>query len=129
MIASKFVAGTIMVTNQKGETFFLVKEHEQKHSFIYGVYSDIKESKSPMGTILEILDKVTTLDAESLRLVESTQLKADNLAMPLFIFDVVERPEDPQTYLKEGADLSWRRSGEVTDLMAECDFNGVPVYQ
>lgn len=129
MTASKFVAGTIMVTNQRGETFFLVNEHEQKHSFVYGAYSDINESKSPLGTILNTLEEVTTFNADSLRLVESTQLKASGVAMPLFIFDVVERPEDPHVYLKEGIKLSWRRSGELTELMAECDFNGVPVYQ
>lgn len=129
MTVPKPVAGTVMVTNQKGETFFLVHEHDEKLSFVYTTYTGISHSQSPLGSIMDVLGEVTLLNPDSLRLMEMTQLKGNGISMPLIVFDMVETPDDPSVYLKETAGLSWRRSKELTELMAYCDFDGVPVYE
>lgn len=108
MTESKRVAGTIMVTNQQGETFFLVKDNDGVSSFIYERIEETE--KLPMGIIMETLLEFVTVDSESIRLMDLTNIKGQDKTSPLFVFDLVERPEDEMTLLNQSGLVTWRRT-------------------
>lgn len=127
MTESKRVAGTIMVTNQQGETFFLVKDNDGVSSFIYERIEETE--KLPMGIIMETLLEFVTVDSESIRLMDLTNIKVQDKTSPLFVFDLVERPEDEMTLLNQSGLVTWRRTKDLTELLSECDSNVVLTYK
>lgn len=127
MTESKRVAGTIMVTNQQGETFFLVKDNDGVSSFIYERIEETE--KLPMGIIMETLLEFVTVDSESIRLMDLTNIKGQDKSSPLFVFDLVERPEDEMTLLNQSGLVTWRRTKDLTELLSECDSNVVLTYK
>lgn len=127
MTESKRVAGTIMVTNQQGETFFLVKDNDGVSSFIYERIEETE--KLPMGIIMEILLEFVTVNSESIRLMDLTNIKGQDKTSPLFVFDLVERPEDEMTLLNQSGLVTWRRTKDLTELLSECDSNVVLTYK
>lgn len=127
MTESKRVAGTIMVTNQQGETFFLVKDNDGVSSFIYERIEETE--KLPMGIIMEILLEFVTVNSESIRLMDLTNIKVQDKTSPLFVFDLVERPEDEMTLLNQSGLVTWRRTKDLTELLSECDSNVVLTYK
>lgn len=127
MTESKRVAGTIMITNQQGETFFLVKDNDGVSSFIYERIEETE--KLPMGIIMETLLEFVTVDSESIRLMDLTNIKGQDKTSPLFVFDLVERPEDEMTLLNQSGLVTWRRTKDLTELLSECDSNVVPTYK
>lgn len=127
MTESKRVAGTIMVTNQQGETFFLVKDNDGVSSFIYERIEETE--KLPMGIIMETLLEFVTVDSESIRLMDLTNIKGQDKTSPLFVFDLVERPEDEMTLLNQSGLVTWRRTKDLTELLSECDSNVVLTYK
>lgn len=127
MTESKRVAGTIMVTNQQGETFFLVKDNDGVSSFIYERIEETE--KLPMGIIMETLLEFVMVDSESIRLMDLTNIKGQDKTSPLFVFDLVERPEDEMTLLNQSGLVTWRRTKDLTELLSECDSNVVLTYK
>ena len=127
MTESKRVAGTIMITNQQGETFFLVKDNDGVSSFIYERIEETE--KLPMGIIMETLLEFVTVDSESIRLMDLTNIKGQDKSSPLFVFDLVERPEDEMTLLNQSGLVTWRRTKDLTELLSECDSNVVLTYK
>lgn len=127
MSVKGFVAGTILATNQKGESFFLVRDQDEKVSFISEKIDE--ETKFPMGLIMRSLLEHVTVDSESLRILDTTNIRNKDFDVPLFVFDLTERTENPQELLNEKTNAKWRRSKELEDLLNECDFSGVPVYR
>lgn len=127
MTESKRVAGTIMVTNQQGETFFLVKDNDGVSSFIYERIEETE--KLPMGIIMETLLEFVTVNSESIRLMDLTNIKVQDKTSPLFVFDLVERPEDEMTLLNQSGLVTWRRTKDLTELLSECDSNVVLTYK
>lgn len=119
------VAGTIMVTNAQGETYFLVDNRGESISFL-NAKSEIG-GKLPMGVIIEHLLKFVNVESDSFRLMDLANLKADANNISLFVFDLVERPEDPNVLLVGNGDVAWRRSKEVTILLDTYDYGTVPV--
>ena len=127
MAENKKVAGTIMVTNQQGETFFLVRKTEDDLSFLF---EKIEEgTKFPMGIIMDSLLSHVTVDSESLRLMDLTNIKGEERTIPLFVFDLVERPDNEILLLKGSESIIWRRAKDMADLLNECDSNVVPIYR
>lgn len=126
MTEKGLVAGTIMVTNQQGESFFLVQPHDQKITFLFEKMAS--GSKSPMGTAMDILVRQVTVSPESFRLMDLTNLKQGWGNGPLFVFDLVERPENPDSLLRDTGNACWRRAKDLDHLWDECDFEGVPIY-
>lgn len=127
MAENKKVAGTIMVTNQQGETFFLVRKAEDDLSFLF---EKIEEgTKFPMGIIMDSLLSHVTVDSESLRLMDLTNIKGEERTIPLFVFDLVERPDNEILLLKGSESIIWRRAKDMADLLNECDSNVVPIYR
>lgn len=127
MTEKGLVAGTIMVTNQKGESYFLVNCQDGKISFLF---EEIDEgTKVPFGVMMRSLLKHVTIDSESLRLMDLTNIRGDGFNVPLFVFDLTERPENPEQLLASSDHIKWRRSKELTSLLNEYDFSGVPVYR
>ncbi|AQS53355.1 hypothetical protein BW727_100985 [Jeotgalibaca dankookensis] len=122
----KIVAGTIMVTNQRGESFFLVENNGDSISFVHDKTE--KEDKFPMGIIMEALLKNVDTNSDSLRLMDLTNLKAERINIPLFVFDLVERPDNQDDLLVGVENIEWRRSLELKTLLDTCEFAGVPVY-
>ncbi|HJB24397.1 MAG TPA: hypothetical protein H9946_09670, partial [Candidatus Jeotgalibaca pullicola] len=121
MAENKKVAGTIMVTNQQGETFFLVRKTEDDLSFLF---EKIEEgTKFPMGIIMDSLLSHVTVDSESLRLMDLTNIKGEERTIPLFVFDLVERPDNEILLLKGSESIIWRRAKDMADLLNECDSN------
>ena len=127
MTESKRVAGTIMVTNQQGETFFLVKDNDGVSSFIYERIEETE--KLPMGIIMETLLEFVMVDSESIRLMDLTNIKGQDKTSPLFVFDLVEKPEDEMTLLNQSGLVTWRRTKDLTELLSECDSNVVLTYK
>ena len=127
MTESKRVAGTIMITNQQGETFFLVKDNDGVSSFIYERIEETE--KLPMGIIMETLLEFVMVDSESIRLMDLTNIKGQDKTSPLFVFDLVERPEDEMTLLNQSGLVTWRRTKDLTELLSECDSNVVLTYK
>ena len=119
------VAGTIMVTNAQGETYFLVDNRGESISFL-SAKSEIG-GKLPMGVIMEHLLKFVNVQSDSFRLMDLAHLKADTNNVSLFVFDLVERPEDPNVLLAGTEDVAWRRSKELTTLLDRYDYGTVPV--
>lgn len=119
------VAGTIMVTNAQGESYFLVENRKDSISFL-NAKSEIG-GKLPMGVIMEHLLKFVNVKADSFRLMDLASLKSETNAVSLFVFDLVERPDDPNVLLVGNEDVAWRRSKEVTTLLDTFDFGTVPV--
>lgn len=119
------VAGTIMVTNAQGETYFLVDNRGESISFL-SAKSEIG-GKLPMGVIMEHLLKFVNVQSDSFRLMDLAHLKADTNNVSLFVFDLVERPEDPNVLLVGTEDVAWRRSKELTKLLDTYDYGTVPV--
>lgn len=119
------VAGTIMVTNAQGETYFLVDNRGESISFL-SAKSEIG-GKLPMGVIMEHLLKFVNVQSDSFRLMDLVHLKADANNVSLFVFDLVERPEDPNVLLAGTEDVAWRRSKELTTLLDTYDYGTVPV--
>ena len=127
MAENKKVAGTIMVTNQQGETFFLVRKTEDDLSFLF---EKIEEgTKFPMGIIMDSLLSHVTVDSESLRLMDLTNIKGEERTIPLFVFDLVERPDNEILLLNGSESIIWRRAKYMADLLNECDSNVVPIYR
>lgn len=126
MAERRVVAGTIMVTNAQGESYFLVEKNEEKLSFLSD--ESIKDGRLPMGIIMAHLLKFVNVDPDSLRLMDLAQLKADNINIPLFVFDLVERPETPDDLLSLDQNVVWRRSKEITSLLDSYDFGIIPIY-
>ena len=126
MTRKNHVAGTIMVTNQQGESFFLVNHDEGKFYFPFEKIDT--ENQSPMGIIMNILLQHVTFDSDSLRLMDLTNIKEENSSTPLYVFDMVESPVNPDTLLKNSDVMFWRRAKELTYLLEECVFDGVPIY-
>lgn len=127
MAENKKVAGTIMVTNQQGETFFLVRKTEDDLSFLF---EKIEEgTKFPMGIIMDSLLSHVTVDSESLRLMDLTNIKGEEHTIPLFVFDLVERPDNEILLLKGSESIIWRRAKDMSVLLNECDSNVVPIYR
>ncbi|AZP05546.1 hypothetical protein [Jeotgalibaca ciconiae] len=127
MAENKKVAGTIMVTNQQGETFFLVRKTEDDLSFLF---EKIEEgTKFPMGIIMDSLLSHVTVDSESLRLMDLTNIKGEERTIPLFVFDLVERPDNEILLLNGSESIIWRRAKDMADLLNECDSNVVPIYR
>lgn len=127
MAGTRVVAGTIMVTNAQGESFFLVEKNGDSISFLN------KETESggklPMGIIMKHLLEFVEIEADSLRLIDLANLKAEENNVSLFVFDVVERPDNPDTLLSDSDDVVWRRSKELTTLLDAYDFGIVPIYK
>ena len=119
------VAGTIMVTNAQGETYFLVDNRGESISFL-SAKSEIG-GKLPTGVIMEHLLKFVNVQSDSFRLMDLAHLKADTNNVSLFVFDLVERPEDPNVLLAGTEDVAWRRSKELTTLLDRYDYGTVPV--
>ena len=118
------VAGTIMVTNAQGETYFLVDNRGESISFL-SAKSEIG-GKLPTGVIMEHLLKFVNVQSDSFRLMDLAHLKADTNNVSLFVFDLVERPEDPNVLLVGTEDVAWRRSKELTKLLDTYDYGTVP---
>ncbi|MDE1549177.1 hypothetical protein [Jeotgalibaca caeni] len=127
MAEKGFVAGTILVTNQKGESFFLVHSQDGKLSFLYERME--QDTKFPMGTIMRSLLTHIHADSEALRIMDTTNIRSEELNVPLFVFDLTLRPEDPNELLVEGSPVAWRRAKELEKLLKEFNFSGVPVYR
>lgn len=121
------VAGTIMVTNAQGETYFLVEDTGETISFLKAKSED--GGKLPMGVIMEHLLKFVNVESDSFRLMDLTSLKTDANNVSLFVFDLVERPEDPNVLLAANEYVAWKRSKEVTTLLDTYDYGTVPVNE
>lgn len=121
------VAGTIMVTNAQGESYFLVEKHDDSISFLNERTE--KGDKFPMGIIMDHLLKFVNIDSDSLRLMDLTNLKSQDYSVPLFVFDLVNRPTDQDALLRDFDNIAWRRSKELTTLLNSCDFESVPIYK
>lgn len=127
MVLRGIVAGTIMVTNTQGESYFLVEKQGDAISFL--IAKSDKNGKLPMGIIIEHLLKFVNVGSDSFRLMDLASLKSEAHNIPLFVFDLVERPTDPNELLVEHENVVWRRSKEVTNLLDTYDFGTVPVYK
>ena len=127
MTEKGLVAGTIMVTNLKGESYFLVNCQDGKLSFLF---EEIDEgTKVPFGVMMRSLLQHVTIKSDDLRLMDLTNIRGDGFNVPLFVFDMTGRPEDQEQLLANSDHISWRRSKELTSLLNELDFSGVPVYR
>lgn len=119
------VAGTIMVTNAQGESYFLVEKKGNSISFL-NTKSEMG-GKLPMGVIMEHLLTYVNVKSDSFRLMDLASLKSDASAVSLFVFDLVERPDDPNVLLVGNEDVAWKRSKEVTTLLDTYDLIADPV--
>lgn len=126
MVRKNHVAGTIMVTNQQGESFFLVHHLEGKLFFPFELLDT--EDRSPLGIIMKRLLQHVTISSDSLRLMDLTNIKEENSTTPLFVFDIVETPVNPDTLLIDSDVMFWRRAKDLKYLWDECNFEGVPMY-
>lgn len=122
-----FVAGTILATNQKGESFFLVHHENEILSFLLEKVDE--DATFPMGIIMRSLLQHVKIDSESLRIVDATNIRSEDFDVPLFVFDLTERPENPDELLTNSENVTWRRSKDLSHLLNNCDFSGVPVYR
>ena len=88
MIKENIVAGTIMVTNEAGATYFLVNTENGSYSLPCVNLSE--SGKSPLGSIMEVLLAHVDIESESLRLLDLTYMIGNGKNMPLFVFDSLE---------------------------------------
>ncbi|UJF14629.1 hypothetical protein LZ578_06080 [Jeotgalibaca sp. MA1X17-3] len=86
------------------------------------------EDRSPMGIIMKRLLQHVTISSDSLRLMDLTNIKEEDSKTPLFVFDIVETPANPDTILIDSDVMFWRRAKDLKYLWDECNFEGVPIY-
>ena len=126
MIKENIVAGTIMVTNEAGATYFLVNTENESYSLPSVNLSE--SGKSPLGSIMEVLLAHVDIESESLRLLDLTNMRGNGKNMPLFVFDSLEKPSDLDSLLNEPSKFAWKKSSEISEILTDLELDSVPIY-
>lgn len=126
MIKENIVAGTIMVTNEAGATYFLVNTENESYSLPSVNLSE--SGKSPLGSIMEVLLAHVDIESESLRLLDLTNMRRNGKNMPLFVFDSLEKPSDLDILLNEPGKFAWKKSSEISEILTDLELDSVPIY-
>lgn len=126
MIKENIVAGTVMVTNDAEETYFLVNTENRTYSLPNVNLSE--SGKSPLGSIMEVLLAHIGIESESLRLLDLTNMRGNGKNMPLFVFDSLEKPSDLDSLLNEPSKFAWKKSSEISEILTDLELDSVPIY-
>lgn len=126
MIKENIVAGTVMVTNDAEETYFLVNTENGTYSLSNVNLSE--SGKSPLGSIMEVLLAHIGIESESLRLLDLTNMRGNGKNMPLFVFDSLEKPSDLDSLLNEPSKFAWKKSSEISEILTDLELDSVPIY-
>ena len=106
ILASKRVAGTIMLHLEDGSKKFLVHSIDDKLEF---ALAELSEGKTGLANILNFLKEIVHIDQEN---------------VPLFVFETEQKNQREE--LGEG--YIWEEPGQMRSVLGTYEVEGVPFF-
>ncbi|HBM6712088.1 TPA: hypothetical protein LY853_000243 [Enterococcus faecium] len=120
-MASKRVAGTIMLHLEDGTKKYLVHSIDDKLEF---ALAELSEGKTGLANILNFLKEIVHIDVSKISLMEltNTHIKEENV--PLFVFETEQKNQREE--LGEG--YIWEEPGQMRSVLGTYEVEGVPFF-
>lgn len=86
--------------------------------------TDFSEEQTGLANILQLLKESVHLDITNVNLVELTNGYADNMSMPLFVFETKEK-EQSNTLSEE---YTWTEAKVFRQVIQDYEIEGMPFF-
>lgn len=120
-MASKKVAGTIMLHLEDGSKKFLVHSVDDKLEF---ALAELSAEKTGLANILSFLKEIVHIDVSKIDLMELTNTHINQENIPLFVFETEQKSQNEE--LGEG--YLWEDSGQMRSVLGTYEVEGVPFF-
>ncbi|OJG80302.1 hypothetical protein RV14_GL000671 [Enterococcus ratti] len=121
ILASKKVAGTIMLHLEDGSKKFLVHSIDNKLEF---ALAELSEEKTGLANMLSFLKEIVHIDVRKINLMELTNTHVNHENIPLFVFETEQKSQSEilgEGYLWEGPD-------QMRTVLGTYEVEGVPLF-
>lgn len=121
MLTKKRVAGTVMLHLEDGSKKFLMCINEDKLELASTAFL---EERTGLANILQLLKDAVQLDITHINLLELTNGKAQDMNVPLFVFEAKEK-EQPETL---PASYKWTEAKVFREAIQRYNIDGMPFF-
>lgn len=121
MLKNKRVAGTVMLHLEDGSKKFLMRVVDEKLELASTAFS---EERTGLANILQLLKETVHLDISCINLVELTNGYADNMSIPLFVFETQEKDQS----MSLPTEYAWREARDFRQIIQDYDIDGMPFF-
>lgn len=121
ILASKKVAGTIMLHLEDGSKKFLVHSIDDKLEF---ALAELSEEKTGLANILSFLKEIVHIDVSKINLMELTNTHINHENVPLFVFETEQKSQSED--LDKG--YLWEDPDQMRSVLGTYEVEGVPFF-